>query len=127
MGKGFGWGYFGVILGIRGVFRIFAEMGDIKKIEWLGPYSANRDIPYDHVRCLTPFGEGLIEWKGWKDSDSYSLSIGGEYIGEGNNLEEAKDLAYRWMRDKFFELGLFLGLLELDRVSYIVGGPVTGD
>jgi len=65
---------------------------------------------YDHVTCLTPLGVAIIEWKSWKQSDSYSLTIVNEYIGEGFDLDGAKQLAVEWLSNKHKELSLVLGI-----------------
>lgn len=69
-----------------------------------------RGSTYDHVTCETPLGQAIIEWKGWKDSDSYSVTIGGDYVGEGWDLEDGKRLAKEWLVKKHNELSVLLGL-----------------
>lgn len=56
---------------------------------------------YDHVISTTLFGEIRIEWKSWKEYDSYTVYMPFEVNGEppvlnGNTLGEAKELAYRY-------------------------------
>lgn len=63
---------------------------------------------YDHVICETPLGIALIEWKGWKIYDGYSIAIGDVYIGEGNDLEHAKELVVQYLKNKMNELQEFL-------------------
>lgn len=80
-------------------------------MNWTEPKPPTEGVnPYNHTTCETPLGQALIEWKGWKESDSYSLYIGIEYIGEGWGLDDAKQLAMKWLIDKHKELSVFLGL-----------------
>ncbi len=65
---------------------------------------------YDHVICQTPLGVAKIEWKGWKESDSYELMIGNEYIGFGDSLEYAKQMAVEYLSKKHKELSEFLAI-----------------
>lgn len=56
---------------------------------------------YDHVEAETQFGIIRIEWKSWKEHDTFSFSMPFEIDGSpthhyGSNLEEAKALAYSW-------------------------------
>ena len=80
-------------------------------MNWTEPKPPTREVSfYDHTICETPLGKCLIEWKGWKESDSYSVNIGNEYIGEGYDLEDAKRLAKTWLILKRNELSKFLGI-----------------
>lgn len=63
---------------------------------------------YTHTICETPLGRFLIEWKDWKEDDSYSVTIGNEYIGQRYDLNEAKELAKSFLINKRDELSLFL-------------------
>lgn len=77
---------------------------------WTEPKPPTKGIShYDHVICETPLGQALIEWKGWKESDSYSVTIGNDYVGEGYDLEDAKRLAKEWLTKKHSELSVLLG------------------
>lgn len=40
-----------------------------KLIEWCGPYSPSKKIPYDHLIGVTPIGKYVISWKSWKEYD----------------------------------------------------------
>ncbi len=81
-------------------------------MNWTEPKPPTSGIsPYDHVISETPLGKCLIEWKGWKTFDTYSVVIGSEYIGEGVDLEEAKKLAKEWLTKKHTELSEFLSIL----------------
>ena len=80
-------------------------------MNWTQPKPPIQGISYyDHVMCETPFGIAIIEWKGWKESDSYSLNIGNNYIGEGFDLDNAKRLAVDWLTEKHRELSILLGI-----------------
>ena len=80
-------------------------------MNWTEPKPPIEGISYyDHVICETPLGQALIAWKGWKESDSYSLTIGNDYIGEGLDLDDAKRLAKEWLINKHEELSGLLGL-----------------
>ena len=63
---------------------------------------------YDHVILETPIGRAIIEWKSWKEMDSYTLTIGSDYVGEGIDLDEAKELAKTYLKTKYDELGQLL-------------------
>jgi len=77
-------------------------------MNWTDQTKPTVGIPYDHVLCQTPLGIALIEWKGWKNNDTYSLSIGGDYIGESDTLEDAKERARQYLIGKSEELSSFL-------------------
>lgn len=78
-------------------------------MNWTEPQKAKEGVShYDHVILETPIGRAIIEWKGWKESDSYSLTIGNDYVGEGFDLEEAKELAKTYLKVKYDELGRLL-------------------
>lgn len=64
---------------------------------------------YDHVICETPLWLCLIEWKGWKKHDSYSITVGDVYVGEGYDLEEAKELVKVYLLAKRDALTRMLG------------------
>lgn len=56
---------------------------------------------YDHVVATTLFGDIRIEWKSWKEYDSYTVYMpfevdGASPVFNGNTLDEAKDLAYQY-------------------------------
>ena len=40
--------------------------------------------------------------------DSYTLTIGSDYVGEGIDLDEAKELAKTYLKTKYDELGQLL-------------------
>lgn len=78
-------------------------------MNWTGPKPPTQGVShYDHITCETPLGRALIEWKGWKENDSFSAHIGHDYIGEGSDLGEAKELTREWLTKKQMELSRFL-------------------
>jgi hypothetical protein len=80
-------------------------------MNWTEPKPPTKGIShYDHVICETPLGQCLIGWKGWKENDSYSVTFENEYIGEGWNLEDAKQMAKSWLIEKHNGLSELLGL-----------------
>ena len=63
----------------------------------------------DHILCETPLGEIIIEWKGWKENPSYGVMLNHtEYLGVEYSLEEAKLVAYNYLKNKSKELLDFL-------------------
>ena len=78
-------------------------------MNWTEPQKPKEGVSYyDHVILETPIGRGIIEWKSWKESDSYSITIGNDYVGEGCDLVEAKELAKTYLKSKYNELGQLL-------------------
>ena len=69
-------------------------------MNWTEPQKAKEGKLVDHVILETPIGRAIIEWKSWKESDSYSLTIGNDYVGEGYDLDEAKQLARVYLKNK---------------------------
>jgi hypothetical protein len=63
---------------------------------------------YDHVFSETPLGKMRIEWKSWKKEPSYDLEINDEWILCVYNLEEAKEEALNYIKNKYNELKKFL-------------------
>jgi hypothetical protein len=79
-------------------------------MNWTEPAPPGRTSNYNHVICKTPIGDAVIEWKGWKTNDSYTLHIDSDFICEGTTLDEAKDMAKDYLTDKYNELGSFLNM-----------------
>jgi hypothetical protein len=78
-------------------------------MNWTEPQKAKEGVSYyDHVILETPIGRAIIEWKSWKESDSYSLMIGENYVGDEFDLDEAKKLAKNYLKTKYDELGKLL-------------------
>lgn len=57
---------------------------------------------YDYTYLDTPIGRVMVEWKSWKESPDYSVSLKTEdvYIGTAFDLESAKDMAFKHIADK---------------------------
>ena len=80
-------------------------------MNWTEPKPPKRgESVYNHITCETPLGQAIIEWKGWKESDSYSVTIGSDYIGEGFDLEDAKIVAMKYLIKKHKALSILLGI-----------------
>lgn len=80
-------------------------------MKWTEPNDPDAKVSYyTHVISETPLGRCKIEWKGWKENDSYSITIGDEYVGDENDLDDAKELAKDWLTMKHGELSTFLGI-----------------
>ena len=71
---------------------------------WSSEHEANEFIRYNHVLADSPLGKFSIEWKGWKDHDSYCIYVDGYYLDYANNLDEAKLIADKRLVDKAHEL-----------------------
>jgi hypothetical protein len=58
---------------------------------------------YDHTYLNTPLGKVIIEWKSWKESPDYGVALETEdaYIGTAFDLESAKDMASKYILDKY--------------------------
>lgn len=59
---------------------------------------------YDHVMLSTPIGNFTIEWKSWKESPTYDILIGTEYVGSEFDLESAKNRVLAYLKRKTNEL-----------------------
>lgn len=81
-------------------------MNEVKfKLCWTDPSPPNgQDRWYDHVIATSPLGEFVIEWKSWKEYDSYTISLNGDYINTSVDLSGAKGLAQEYVRNKLLEL-----------------------
>jgi hypothetical protein len=77
---------------------------------WTQPEEPNSDSHYDHVMCDTPLGKAIIEWKSWKESDSYSLTVGDEYVCQSDSLDEAKEALILHFQSKVSDLQTFIML-----------------
>jgi len=63
---------------------------------------------YDHTKLDTPLGLFLIEWKSWKEYESYSISLNNEYINTTYSLEDAKEICITYLNNKLDKLQDFL-------------------
>lgn len=59
---------------------------------------------YTHTIAETPIGKFKIEWKSWKESDTYSIMLDEQYIGDEFELEYAKERAEQFVKSKLEEL-----------------------
>jgi len=76
-------------------------------------YSENKspnkhESPYNHTTLETPIGKIIIEWKGWKKRPSFDVTIDGKWIGAEYELEEAKNMGIKYIKDKSKKLIEFL-------------------
>ena len=83
-----------------------------KNMNWTEPKPPTEGISYyDHTICETPFGKLKIEWKSWKESDSYDVMLNdSDWVGAEYDLESAKELARNYLVKKHKELSELLGL-----------------
>ena len=66
---------------------------------------------YDHTVCETPFGKLKIEWKSWKENDSYDVMLNdSDWVGAEYSLESAKEIARDFLVKKHKDLPELLGL-----------------
>jgi hypothetical protein len=79
-------------------------------MNWTEPKSPTEgESYYDYIKCETPLGEIKIEWSSWKETASYDVMLKDQYwLGVGHSLEEAKRLAYNYLKNKSKELQVFL-------------------
>jgi hypothetical protein len=63
---------------------------------------------YDHTISETPIGKMIIEWKSWKERPSYDIMLENEWIGVGDDVDEAKDIALNFIKEKSEKLVTFL-------------------
>lgn len=79
-------------------------------MNWTEPKPPTEGVSREnHILCETPLGEIIIEWKGWKENPSYSVTLNHtKYLGVGYNLEEVKLVAYNYLKDKSEALQDFL-------------------
>lgn len=42
-------------------------------IDWSKEIPPNDNCSYNHIQAITPFGELLLTWKGWKDDPNYGF------------------------------------------------------
>jgi len=51
-----------------------------RKLVWSPEAKPNDYCSYNHTFADTPIGRYQIEWKGWKDSPSFSIDLGNESV-----------------------------------------------
>jgi hypothetical protein len=75
-------------------------------MNWTEPKPPTEGVSYyDHVILRTPFGNFMIEWKGWKESPSYDIMFNNEYVGSECDLNDAKERSVEYLKQKYDELG----------------------
>ena len=84
--------------------QVFDKDTKTSVLVWSNEHEANESIRYNHVLADSPLGKFSIEWKGWKDHDSYCIYVDGYYLDYANNLDEAKLIAEKRLVDKAHEL-----------------------
>lgn len=47
----------------------------VKALEWSEAREPNKECSYNHMRAMTEFGTYSIEWKGWKEYDSFVVYL----------------------------------------------------
>lgn len=67
----------------------------IKPLQWSEHRKPDEIIRYDHVLAESPIGLFSIEWKSWKEHDSYAVYLDSEYIAVGNDIADAMLIAER--------------------------------
>jgi hypothetical protein len=78
-------------------------------MNWTEPTPPTPHIShYDHVTCETPLGSFMIEWKSWKENDSYIIAINGIHLGVEYTLEDAKNFVKQYLISRYEELTNFL-------------------
>lgn len=64
---------------------------------------------YDHTICESPIGIFKIEWKSWKENDSYDVMLDDSiWVGSEYSLEKAKEITREYLVKKYTELAKFL-------------------
>ncbi len=65
-------------------------------MNWTEPKPPTKDVSYyDHTTLETPIGQFKIEWKSWKEHAGFSIFLDDNYITEGDDLEDAKDIVFQ--------------------------------
>lgn len=62
----------------------------IPPLKWSEEREPSSTIRYNHVVSNCALGPISIEWKGWKEYDSYVTYVDGEYLNTDSTLEAAK-------------------------------------
>lgn len=77
-------------------------MNKVKLVEisWGSEAPPDKDSRYNHVFGTHPLGKFCIEWKSWKELDSYTCYFNDEYWNDAYSLDEAKDLCQKHINIK---------------------------
>lgn len=70
----------------------------MKALEWSEASPPNDKCRYDHTSAATSIGCYQIEWKSWKQYDSYCLYFREDFIDAPPTLEDAKKLAEQHLK-----------------------------
>ena len=78
------------------------EMNKVNLVEisWGSEAPPDKDSRYNHVLGTHPLGKFCIEWKSWKESDSYTCYFNDEYWNDAYSLDEAKDFCQKHINKK---------------------------
>lgn len=72
----------------------------IREIDWTDERKPDNDIRYNHVIGACGLGRFTIEWKSWKESDSFDVFFNDDHVDSCFDLSSAKAVA----RDKLREV-----------------------
>ena len=73
---------------------------NLVEISWGSEAPPDKDSRYNHVFGTHPLGKFCIEWKSWKESDSYTCYFNDEYWNDAYSLDEAKDFCQKHINKK---------------------------
>ena len=65
----------------------------VRPLQWSEEREPCESIRYNHVVAESALGLISIEWKGWKDYDSFCVHLDGDYIDTAPDLHGAKAIA----------------------------------
>lgn len=79
-------------------------------MQWTEPSKPLDGVSYyDHVILKTPIGDIIIEWKSWKEMDSYCITLNGDkWIGSEYDLDSAKNKAEDFIKSVSSQLIAFI-------------------
>ena len=77
-------------------------------MNWTKVQEPNDKVPYNHTELVTPIGTYLIDWKGWKTSPSYDISLKGEWLDSQYDLDTAKNTAENHLLELCNQLNGFI-------------------
>lgn len=79
------------------------------RYEWSEIKEPCEDCRYHHITLESPIGKFSIEWKGWKEHDSYCIYLNSEYIDVVNDIEDAKIFVKNYLTNLINDLMEFMG------------------
>lgn len=71
---------------------------DVIPLRWSEESQPCSTTRYNHVVAESALGQATIEWKGWKESDSYDAYVHDVCVGTSYNLDDAKQLVVGYLR-----------------------------